>query len=133
MTKGNSSCTNWASDVERVSKDDVWHQWKTCFSRHCAHVIGEAHQNLPVNWNDHAWSVSLCALGALPANAATREAVSGTLREMLQVCDIGRARRAFLLVEATMAAIPLLCTRNMSAAGPKRAQMVDSFAGAVPP
>ena len=52
---------------------------------------------------------------------------------MLQLCDIGKARRAFLLVDATVAAIALLFTNNMSAAGPKRALMVDSFAAAVPP
>ena len=52
---------------------------------------------------------------------------------MLQLCDIGKARRAFLLVEATVAAIALLFTNNMSAAGPKRALMVDSFAAAAPP
>ena len=51
---------------------------------------------------------------------------------MLQLCDIGKARRAFLLVDATVAAIALLFTNNMSAAGPKRALMVDSFAAAVP-
>jgi hypothetical protein len=52
---------------------------------------------------------------------------------MLQLCDIGKTRRAFLLVDATVAAIALLYTNNMSAAGPKRALMVDSFAAAVPP
>ena len=51
---------------------------------------------------------------------------------MLQLCDIGKARRAFLLVDATVAAIALLCTSNKSAAGPKRALMVNSFAAAVP-
>ena len=86
-----------------------------------------------MNWNDHAWAVGLCALGTLPANAATREAARRTLREMLQLRDIGKARRAFLLVEATVAAIALLFTNNMSAAAPRRALTVDSFAGAVPP
>ena len=51
---------------------------------------------------------------------------------MLQLCDVGKARRAFLLVEATVATIALLYTSNMSAAGPKCALMVNSFAGAVP-
>ena len=97
------------------------------------HVTGEAHQDLPVNWNDHAWAVSLCALEARPANAATREAARRELREMLQLCDIGKARRAFLLVDSTVTAMALLFTNNMSAAGPKRALMVDSFAGAVSP
>jgi hypothetical protein len=51
---------------------------------------------------------------------------------MLQLCDIGKARRAFLLVDATVAAIALLFTNNMSATGPKRALMIGSFAAAVP-
>src|SRR4029077_1917992 len=90
---------------------------KTCFSRRPVRVRGEAHQSLPVNWNDHAWPVSLCALGTLPANAATREVARRTVREMLQLRDIGKTRRAFLLVDATVAAIALLYTNNMSAAG----------------
>jgi hypothetical protein len=71
-------------------------------------------------------------MGTLPANAATREAARRTLPEMLQVCDIGKARRVFLLVDSTVAAMASLFTNNMSAAAPKRALMVDSFAGAVP-
>ena len=85
-----------------------------------------------MNRNDHAWTVSLCALRALPANAATREAAKRKLREMLQLRDIGKARSAFLLFVATVAAIALLCTSNMSAAEPKRAPMVESFAAALP-
>jgi hypothetical protein len=41
------------------------------------HVTGEAHQSLPVNWNDHAWAVGLCALGRKPANAATEKRQGG--------------------------------------------------------
>jgi hypothetical protein len=86
-----------------------------------------------VNWNDHAWAVGLCILGALRANAATREAARRTVREMLQLRDIGRSRRVFLLIEATVAAIALLLTNNMSTAAPRPALTVDSFASAVPP
>jgi len=86
-----------------------------------------------VNWNDHAWPVSLCALGTLPANAATREAARRTLREMLQLRDSGKTQRAFLLVDATVAAIALLHPNKVSAAEPKRVLMVDSFAAAVLP
>ena len=52
---------------------------------------------------------------------------------MLQLCDIGKTWRSFLLVDATVAAIALRFTNNMSAAGPKRALTVESFAAAVPP
>jgi len=52
---------------------------------------------------------------------------------MLQVCDIGKDWRSFLRVDATVTAIALRFTNNMSAAGPKRALKVESFAVAVPP
>jgi len=53
--------------------------------------------------------------------------------EMLRLRDIGKTQRALLLVEATVAAIALLFTTTMSAAAPRCALTVDSFAGAVSP
>ena len=108
--------------------------WKTCFSRRSLHVTGEAHQSLPVNWNDHAWAVGLCALGALPANAATRGAAKLPLGGVLRLCDIWKLRRArFLLVVATAAVISLFASSNVSATEPKRVLLIHSFSNAAPP
>ena len=106
---------------------------KTCFSRRPAHVRGEAHQSLPVKLERSRLGGWPLCIGDTAGERCDESSGKRALREMLQVRDIGKARPAFLPVEATVAAIALLFTNNMSAAAPKRALMVDSFAGAVSP
>ena len=97
-------------------------------------VLQIKHSQSFVNWNHHASAAGLCVSRALLASAATRVAARCPPEDGLRLCDVRKVRRAlFFLVIATVAAIPVLFTRSLSAAEPKRVLLVHSFGSAAPP